>query len=181
MTREEFEFLRQQGEGLRLEFKESFDTKTIAKELVAFANTEGGRILIGVTDDGNVKGIQVSNRLRAELEDVARKCDPPVYISVDQFENILIVNVDEGLHKPYRCSQGFFIRQSALSQKLTTDEIRDFFNKEGKILFDEAINRDFTFQKGFNKEKFEWFLKKANLSRFIPDEDILKNKYWGIN
>ncbi|QJR21280.1 hypothetical protein BREVNS_0530 [Brevinematales bacterium NS] len=70
MKQEEFEFLLQQGEGLRLEFKESFDAKNIAKEMVAFANTEGGRIFIGVTDEGEVKGIPISNKLKAEIMDV---------------------------------------------------------------------------------------------------------------
>lgn len=175
MEKTEFEFLLQQGEGLKLEFKENFEAKSIAKEMVALANTEGGRIFIGVTDEGKVKGISISNKLKAEIMDVARNCDPQIYIDFDQYENVLIVNVEEGLNKPYRCSQGFFIRQSSISQKLTTDEIRDFFNKEGKILFDEAINKEFTFQNGFSKEKYELFLNRAKISRLIPDDDILKN------
>ena len=36
------------GEGLNLEFKESFDPKNIAKEMTAFANSEGGTILLGL-------------------------------------------------------------------------------------------------------------------------------------
>ena len=48
MDKKEFEFLLAQGEGQSIEFKENFDSKTLAKEMVAFANTEGGRIFIGV-------------------------------------------------------------------------------------------------------------------------------------
>ena len=67
------------------------------------------------------------------------------------------------------------MRQGSNSQKLSTDEIRNFFNKEGKILFDEGINSEFNFGKGFSKSKFEEFVKQAKLSRTISDEDILKN------
>ena len=57
MDKKEFEFLLKQGEGLKSEFKESFDSKNLPKEIVAFANTEGGKIFIGVDDVGKVKGI----------------------------------------------------------------------------------------------------------------------------
>jgi len=175
MNKSEFKFLLQQDEGLKLEFKESFDSKNLAKEFVAFANTEGGRVFIGVSDDGDIKGIEITNKLKSEIEDIARNCDPPVYVDFESVDNVLVVNVEEGFNKPYRCSQGFFIRQGSNSQKLSTDEIREFFNREGKILFDEAINKDFTFKNGFNKTKFESFLQKASISRVIPDKDILRN------
>ena len=165
MDKKEFDFLLKQGEGLKLEFKESFDSKNLSKELVAFANTEGGRIFIGVDDYGKVKGIQITNKLKSEIQDLARNCDPSIHIKIDAIDNVLIVNVDEGLNKPYRCSAGFFLRQGSNSQKLSTDEIRGFFNKEGKILFDEGVNQEFSFENGFNKPKFDEFIKRAKLSR----------------
>jgi len=174
MDKKELEFLLKQGEGLKLEFKESFD-KNISKEMAAFANTEGGRILIGVDDSGNAKGIKITNRLNSELQDIAKNCDPPINIEIETFENILIINVKEGANKPYRCSAGFFLRQDSNSQKLSTDEIRTFFNKEGKIFFDEAINEEFGFGRGFDKNKLDYFLKKSGISRVISDEAILKN------
>ena len=48
-----------EGEGLHLDFKyEVSDAKKIARSLVAFANTDGGKLLIGVNDEGIIKGIQ---------------------------------------------------------------------------------------------------------------------------
>lgn len=46
--------LIQSGEGIHLEFKESLD-KTFIEEVCAFANSSGGKILIGVKDDGTIK------------------------------------------------------------------------------------------------------------------------------
>jgi len=175
MNKKEFEFLLKQGEGLKLEFKENFNSKDIAKEFVAFANTEGGRIFIGIDNTGVVKGIKITNDLKSEIQNTARNCDPSIPIELEIINNILIVNVDEGINKPYRCSAGFFLRQGSNSQKLSTDEIRDFFNQEGKILFDEAINKEFSFKNGFDKAKFDTFLQKAKISRVIPDKDILRN------
>ena len=175
MNKKEFEFLLKQGEGLKLEFKENFDSKNISKELTAFANTEGGRIFIGIDNTGAVKGIKITNDLKSEIQNTARNCDPSIPIELEIINKVLIVNVDEGINKPYRCSAGFFLRQGSNSQKLSTDEIRDFFNQEGKILFDEAINKDFSFKNGFEKAKFDTFLQKAKISRVIPDKDILRN------
>jgi ATP-dependent DNA helicase RecG len=175
MNKKEFEFLLKQGEGLKLEFKENFNSKDIAKEFVAFANTEGGRIFIGIDNTGVVKGVKITNDLKSEIQNTARNCDPSIPIELEIVNNILIVNVDEGINKPYRCSAGFFLRQGSNSQKLSTDEIRDFFNQEGKILFDEAINKEFSLKNGFDQAKFDTFLQKAKISRVIPDKDILRN------
>ena len=158
MYKKEFEFLLKQGEGLKLEFKESYDSKSLGKEIVAFANTECGRIFIALGDQGKVKGIQITNKLKSEIQDLVRGCDPSIDIKLETIDNVLIVTVDEGVNKPYRCSAGFFFRQGSNSQKLSTDEIRDFFNKEGKILFDEGINNEFNFKNGFSKKKFDEFI-----------------------
>src|SRR3989344_1516675 len=126
MDKKELDFILEQGEGQFIEFKESLD-KSAAKEIVAFANAQGGRIFLGITDTGKIKGIALSNRLKSQIYDTAKNCDPSVNISIASFENIPIINVDEGINKPYRCSTGFFLRQGSNSQKLLTDEIRAFF------------------------------------------------------
>lgn len=54
--------LIQQGEGTTLEFKESFSASFV-REVVAFANTVGGKILLGVCDDGTKCGVKASNKL----------------------------------------------------------------------------------------------------------------------
>jgi predicted HTH transcriptional regulator len=57
MTLQQVKVLAEQGEGLRIEFKKkaAFPEK-IVREVIAFANTEGGDLLIGVDDDGTVSG-----------------------------------------------------------------------------------------------------------------------------
>lgn len=64
MTEADLSILLQEGEGTTLEFKESL-SPTFARELVGMANTVGGRILLGVRDDGTVVGVRDSNTLRA--------------------------------------------------------------------------------------------------------------------
>lgn len=46
----------EEGEGYKIEFKESL--ANIDKELVAFANSSGGRIFLGIGDDNEIKGVR---------------------------------------------------------------------------------------------------------------------------
>ncbi|MCG2809485.1 MAG: transcriptional regulator, partial [Candidatus Portnoybacteria bacterium] len=92
-----------------------------------------------------------------------------------EFENILIVEVKESKNKPYKCSSGFYLRQGANSQKMTRDEILDFAVGEGKIRFDEQINKEFGFPRDFDEEKFKSFLKENNLFTGLEVKDVLVN------
>ncbi|MFH1425685.1 MAG: RNA-binding domain-containing protein, partial [archaeon] len=172
MNKKELDFILQEGEGLKIEFKEGksgFD-----KEIVAFANAEGGRVFFGVNDKSEILGVNINNKLRSEIQTIARNCDPSIEIKLEQFENILIIEVEEGKDKPYKCKEGFYMRIGANSQKMTRDEIMDFSMSEGKIKFDSQINTKFDFNKDFDKDKLNDYLKKANLSKSLPKEKILK-------
>ena len=76
------EKLIEQGEGLNLDFKfEVSDAAKIARSLVAFANTDGGKLLIGVKDNGTIKGIQSEEEFYM-IENAANNfCKPKVDFS----------------------------------------------------------------------------------------------------
>ena len=169
------DFILEQGEGLKIEFKESFDSKSLAKEIVAFVNSKGGRIFLGISDDGRIKGIKITNKLKSQIQDIARKCDPFVKINLEHFDNVLIINVLEGENKPYQCSLGFFIREGPNSQKLSRDEIMKFVTEIGRVRFDEQMNEDFKFPEDFDKDKFNQFLIDNRLSKNNKITEILIN------
>nr|QNO47196.1 hypothetical protein ADAEDOLL_00002 [Methanosarcinales archaeon ANME-2c ERB4]QNO47240.1 hypothetical protein OPBKKODO_00002 [Methanosarcinales archaeon ANME-2c ERB4] len=87
---EEMDLILDEGEGYLIEFKESM-SDSLAKEMVAFANSSGGRIFLGVSDEGMVKGVNITNRLRSQVQDIARKCDPPVSILLKGQANVLTI------------------------------------------------------------------------------------------
>ena len=68
MIEKELEFILQEGEGFKAEFKESFDSKGLAKEIIAFANASGGRIFLGVSDKGKIKTLTITNESRQALK-----------------------------------------------------------------------------------------------------------------
>jgi ATP-dependent DNA helicase RecG len=61
------------GEGQFIEFKELPD-KNLSKEFVAFANASGGVIYLGISDQGIIKGIGGTNKLKSQIQDLAYNC-----------------------------------------------------------------------------------------------------------
>ncbi len=106
MNPEELAMLLEEGEGYKIEFKEGISG--IDKDMVAFTNSSGGRIFLGITDDKQIKGINITNRLKTQIPDIANNCRPKVKIFLEQIEfhdkDVLIVSVREGEDKPYECS-----------------------------------------------------------------------------
>ncbi len=173
MKNKELEMILQEGEGYKIEFKENLNN--IDKEMTAFANGSGGRIFIGVADNGSVKGIKITNALRSQIQDMANNCEPKIKIHFEDIENVLVVHVRESEDKPCKCASGFYTRVGPNSQKLKRDEITEFFKSEGKIRFDEMINLKFDYRVHFDEKKLDKFLRLAGISKVIPSPDILVN------
>ena len=174
MTPADLEILIQRGEGTTLEFKESLSS-SFAREVVALANTIGGKILLGVNDGGSVVGVEDTNSLRARVQDAARNCDPPVKVLVEPVDGVLAVHVRESDAKPVQCRDGFFWRQGAVTQKMSRDDIRDFFRTEGVIRFDLTPCSRFRYPEDFDREKFDAWLALSGITGSPPVEDVLVN------
>lgn len=106
---------------------------------------------------------------------MARDCDPAVPVRLEVFENILIVNVSEGKDKPYRCSTGFYLRNGSSSVKLSTHEIREFFQDEGLIRFEDLRVRDMKFPNDLNEAALKRFIQLSKISELIGQTQILIN------
>jgi len=174
MKRLDLDILLQEGEGTMLEYKEGLSA-SFARDLVALANTAGGKILLGVRDNGTVKGVPDSNDLRARIQDIARNCDPPVKVLVQRVGEVTVVAVRESDAKPVQCSDGFFWRQGAVTQKLSRDEIRDFFRSEGSIRFDLSLCPKFRYPQDFDREKYDAWIRLSGITGRPRTEDVLVN------
>ncbi len=175
----QFDLLLKMGEGQHLEFKQNLSS-SLGREFTAFANAEGGRIVIGVDNNNRVVGIKPGNRLSSQIEDIARNCDPPVKISIrhetHDEKTVMIVDVHEGERKPYSCSEGFFLRVGANSQKMKRDELLEFARRVQPFCFDEQACQAFQYPKDFDTDAFRRYLARAEIARSsLSREDILCN------
>jgi len=95
-----------QGEHLKQDFKfEISDVKKIAKTLVAFSNTEGGKLLVGVKDNGKIAGIRSEEEIYMIEAAASLNCKPEVAFSARKWvvngKTILEVDIPKGDKKPY--------------------------------------------------------------------------------
>jgi predicted HTH transcriptional regulator len=108
MTLRELEQLVSLGEGISLEFKRRVpQPERIAKEILALANTNGGRIVLGVSDDGRVEGFENISEQQFLLRQATNAhCQPPVEYDTERVvvadrRDVIIVNVPESSRKPH--------------------------------------------------------------------------------
>ena len=132
MNKTEIQSIIENGENSFVEFKEvSVSPNTLAEELVAFLNIKGGSIFIGISDDGEVKGIDIDRKSNLE-ESIMNVCRnnivPPI---IPQYELIKIetkwiagIMVAEGIEKPYSTIQGkHFVRTGSTKRIASRQEL----------------------------------------------------------
>lgn len=79
--------LIQEGEHQMLDFKfEISDSRRIARSLAAFANTDGGRLLVGVKDNGAIAGVRSDEEIHMIEAAAEMYCQPPVRYSTEEWE-----------------------------------------------------------------------------------------------
>ncbi len=108
MTEKELLALIEKGEGLNTEFKQRFSShEKIAKEILAFANTKGGFLIVGIDDDGSVYGVESEKGEAGLLKETAeRYCEPAIDYKLHYVElfgkEIVIAEIFESDYKPHR-------------------------------------------------------------------------------
>ena len=95
-----------QGEHRQLDFKfEIADSRKIARTFVAFANTDGGKLLIGVKDNGNIAGVRSEEEKFMAEAAATMYCSPNVKFETKEWvvegKKVLEVDIPKGSEKPY--------------------------------------------------------------------------------
>lgn len=100
--------LVRQGEGSHLEFKlKTSHPEKIIREVVAFANTDGGFLLIGVGDDKSIPGLKYADEDEYLLVRAIDKfCDPPIRYSVERVQlyderEVLVFRIPRSENRPH--------------------------------------------------------------------------------
>lgn len=166
-------------EGQTLEFKENL-SKEIKKEICAFANSQGGKIYLGITDSEELKSQNITNTYLSQLDDFISQLTPKLdSITYEIIENnFVVVDVPEGelRNKPYSIDNKFYIRKGASSQTLTREEIKFYFQEGRELAFDERVHQKFSFEKGFDTHAYELFCQKSRIDeKEFDKKQLLEN------
>ncbi len=154
--------LIQTGEGRYLEFKKTTPTANkIAREISAFANSDGGTILIGVNDDKSIHGIQNYFEEEYLLHKAAHEiCIPAVSITMELIHyaevDVLVVNVPEAENKPVyirgKRQRHVFVRYRDESLLASDERI--------EVMKNESKGEGVTFEYGEKERKLFRFLNE---------------------
>ena len=162
------------GEGQATEFKRG-KVSGLGREICAFANSEGGVILLGVDDDGTVVGIGRHNRVKSQVQSIARSADPPIAVEVESIGEVVCVRVPSQRGKPYLFGGRFFMRDGASSQQMSRDEVHELFHAVGTIRFDEGPCGRFSLDEDIDEDNWELFRRRAGIPEAMEPETALRN------
>ncbi len=105
---DELEKLISKGEGVQLDFKQGITSqKKIARTIAAFANNRGGKLLIGVADNGTLLGCDAEEEMYMIYEAAEHFCEPPVDVFFTIYEieeedmTVLEAEIKNSLRKPH--------------------------------------------------------------------------------
>lgn len=136
--------LIKQGENSAVEFKESAVRKeSIAKEMVAFSNTFGGSILIGISDQSQISGLNAAqNDIEEWVMNIARNnvipsISPQLSLLKIDGKIICLIEVNKGKNKPYQTNENkYLVRVGSTNRTATQLELMRLFQQSGFFHYD---------------------------------------------
>ena len=129
MNAEQLLELVAQGEGARVEFKSSFQKESI-ETLAAFANAQGGSVLQGISDSGQIVGVAIqSETVQGWINQCKQITSPRIVPDVELVpinrKTVAVMRVDEYPIKPVACKGRYYKRVGNANHQMTATEISD--------------------------------------------------------
>jgi len=133
-------------EDVHTEFKEwPVHPDDMAAGIVAFANTDGGQLILGVANDHSIRGVDDVDAAMRQVDNVAvNNCKPLVTVVQEVLrpadgKNVLILNIPKGDQRPYCTNRGvYFIRTSSGRRQASREELLRLFQASESLYFDET-------------------------------------------
>jgi len=184
----------EKGEDSSRQFKKNVThADSLAGDMVAFSNGIGGKMFIGVNDDGSISRLSAEDvrRLNQLISNTAsqnvRPAINPLTENIKTTEGIVMcVDVPEGINKPYQDKNGvFWVKSGSDKRKATSrEEIQRMFHKANLIHADEIpvrglsdVDLDMEFFNSFFQKRFGETLE----SQYLPLPVILENMKLSID
>jgi ATP-dependent DNA helicase RecG len=166
------------GENEHSEFKESLLLKEeIGQAVSAFSNANGGSILVGVSNDGKVFGVDIGRNTLEELANyIKRNTDPAIFPSMTilsvEGKEIIVIEVKESAEKPVFFKNHAYKRVGKTTQMISSSELRKLAKESGaRVYWDEQVCEEASME-DIDEEKVRWFLRRARYE--------IRNKVWKI-
>lgn len=165
----------------------------IKKEIIAFANCDGGKLYIGVQDDGTVVGLDNPDSVSLQISNMVRdaiKPDITMFLHYETIEQdgkeIVAVDIQRGSDRPYYLAkkgmrpEGVYVRQGYSSVPATDTAIRRMIKETDGDRFEamRSLNQELTFEKTkkeFELRKIEFGPQQMRTLKLIDRDNLYSN------
>lgn len=180
-----------QGESATLEFKRKVaHPEKIVRELVAFANTNGGQLLVGISDNGDIPGVKFpEDEIYALNKSIEQLCKPALEFNIEEVEindkqSVIIYNIPKSEKRPHFVKDSVdsnkgqvFVRFEDKSVKASR-EVKEIIKRQKK-------NKDISFSYGEKEQKLMTYLEEngeitllqfkelAGLSKYMASRTLI--------
>lgn len=156
------------GESETVEFKSGFDKDTI-ETLAAFANTKGGKVFVGITDNGKIAGVQLNKEtiqtwINQTKQLTAQAIVPDAEIISTKGKQIVILSVSESPVKPIACKGRYYRRIRNANHQLSVSEVVNMHLRTFNSSWDFHIDEYHT-EKEISLVKVQNFIERLNSNR----------------
>lgn len=172
-------------ENLHTELKEwPVHPDNLAGVLVAFANTDGGDLILGVSEQREITGVGDPDRVARDVDNVAaNNCEPPITVVQETVRSeddrtVVVVHVPKGDMRPYRTNRGlYYVRTSSGRRQASREELLRLFQATESLYYDETPLPRLSLQ-DLDLASFEVYLQETGQSYLLEDmERLLENWY----
>lgn len=165
-------------ESLHVEWKPSLSQiNEIVETVCTFSNTEGGKIIVGISKSGKIQGVEIGEGTIEELTNkISQNTDPKIHprITTEKIDGktMLIVEVKESFDHLFLAFGRPYKRVGKSTVRMSKDEYERLILEKykGKLCFDSQICKEAK-SKDINKERLLWFLKEARTHRGLDIEE----------
>ena len=161
-----------EGEHQTLEFKTGVPSE-LRKHLAGMANAEGGTIVLGVRNGGEVVGLELTDKVWRKILDEAKACEPTVHVQIGQREEVVTITVSESEDKLVAVKQGVYLRDGPTTRKMTAREIKKFMADYMPSSFDSQLAYNCSYPDDLDWEKYYEWQQKTGLRHAKDPHDVL--------
>lgn len=184
MNAKELKKIIEKGENQEVEFKESFGIQKISKAICSFSNTQGGIIIFGVKDNGDIIGVkQKTDDLQKQISSASQNVSPSPIISIEPHKvndkQIVVAIIQKAIDGTYHTFEGaIYARIGSTTKKLEGQTHLNFLRDKQILSFDETIE-DLAQVEDLEEQKIKRYLKERGQRDFLDNhkvEDFLISK-----
>lgn len=165
----------------------------IRKEIIAFANCEGGILYIGVRKDGTIAGVEDPDSVALQISNMVRdaiKPDLTMFLHYETLEEdgkkIVAVDIQQGTERPYYIAkkglrpEGVYVRQGYSAAPATNTAIRRMIKETDGDRFEEmrSLEQELTFlatAKEFGRRNIEFGIQQMQTLKILNNDNIYTN------